>query len=270
MRKLYFFIFVMFLVLPSASIKAETLDALSIINKAKNVYESRSVSQKVTITTKEGEKITGQMVAGEAYKHLPDGSRLLLVLLEPEGIKGVAYLFQEQDDHTIDQWVYIPFVGRVRKISGGSAYESFLGTDFSYADLGSWDLRDTYKLLGEQEIQGAKAYKIESVPWTKNFYYSRTIIWIAKDSFLPLRRDYYDLNNSLWKQQLFETITVINKKPTPLLIRMVDLKGNTSTELSISEVNPNIEVANEMFIPEQLEYALKCPAWEKVCYPLKK
>ncbi|MGB5159331.1 outer membrane lipoprotein-sorting protein [Desulfobacterium sp. N47] len=149
-----------------------------------------------------------------------------------------------------------------------SNYENFLSTDFTFADLVLIDTQnETYSYMGEEDIAGIKSYKIESLSKTPNYYYSRVINWIAKDTFQILRRDYYSPNNSLWKRQTYENLTVVNGLLIPLRIRVTDLQHKTSTELNISEVDANITLPNEIFVPEQLKYSLKCPVWQKVCYP---
>jgi hypothetical protein len=270
MRRLYFFPMITFFILAASSLNAETMEANAIIDKMKKALHGNSISEKVTIIIKDREQRTGQMVAGRAQKTFPDGNRSVLVLLEPEGLKGLAFLFHERNDQTIDQWLYAPHSGRVRKFIGFNVYECFLHTDFTYADLTFEDQKCAHKLLGEEDLDGIKTYKIETITQKPNCCYSRIINWIAKDTFLPLRRDYYDLNNTLWKRQLFENVTTINTIPLPLKIRMLDLKRKSSTEFHISEVDFNIEIPDKIFVPEQLKYSLECPIWQKVCYPAKK
>ena len=267
MKQLFYCVFVISLVFSAASSKAEPPDAKCIMEKMKNVLESYSTSQKVNIIIKNRDEQTGQLVAGSARKILPDGNRSLIVLLEPKNLKGLAYLFRELKDQSIDQWTYPPYLGRVRKISNVNAYESFLNTDFTYADLRFIDSKSNVKLLEEVDLDGSPTYKMEIIPQEKSHYYSRSIMWISKDTFLPLRRDYYDMNKTLWKRQLFEQITYINGVPIPFRVRMLDLKAKTSTEFNIIEINSGVELPDAMFVPEQLKFSLKCPVWEKVCYP---
>lgn len=258
-------------VLVSAPLNANSLDANNIIEKMKNVYERRSISEKLKVTLKNREQETGVLVLGVARKVFPDGKRIVMVSLEPEALRGVSFLFRESKDGTIAKWIYPPYLGRVRKIGKLSAYDSILNSDFNYADIGFIDPKSTFKLLGEEELEGNRAYKIEIVP-NKNdhHHYSRIIIWVSKDTFLPLRRDFYDGSNTLWKRQLYERITIINGLSMPFRIRMLDLKAKTSTELNVIEANFDIKLPDEMFVPEQLIYSLKCPVWEKVCYSVEK
>ncbi|MFH2045427.1 MAG: outer membrane lipoprotein-sorting protein [Pseudomonadota bacterium] len=271
MKKICLFGIIMFLMFATAPLYAETPDAAAIIKEMNNNADTYPISKKLTIIVKNGEQITGQMVAGTARKKFPDGRKFLLVLLEPQSLKGLSYLLNDLHDHPAKQWIYLPYIERVRKIDETSTYESFLSTDFTYADLSLISSKnEKFKYLGEEEIGGMKAYKIESISKEPNYYYSRIINWITKDSFLLIRRDYYSPNNILWKRQLSENLTLINGVLTPLRIRMINFQNNTSTELIVNELDPDIELPDEIFVPEQLKYSLKCPVWQKVCYPTYK
>ncbi|MBU3946869.1 MAG: outer membrane lipoprotein-sorting protein [Proteobacteria bacterium] len=268
MKKICFLWIIMFLILSAMPSNAETPDVSAIIEKIKIKSDALPISKKVTIIVKKGERITGQMVARTARKKFTDGRRFLLVLLEPNSLKGLSYLLRDLDDRKYEQWIYLPYIDRVRKISEASTYESFLSTDFTYADLFLITTKnESFKYLGEEEIGGMKAYKIESVSKEPNYFYSRIINWVAKDSFLIIRRDYYSPNQSLWKRQLFENMIVINGAVVPLRIRMLDFQHDTSTELIFTEIDSDIELPDEIFVPEQLKYSLDCPVWQKVCYP---
>ncbi|MDX9786538.1 MAG: outer membrane lipoprotein-sorting protein [Desulfobacterales bacterium] len=271
MKKQLLFATLMCLMLSVGSVKAETLDAGAIMEKMLSVVDGRSgVSHKINIIIKDKDVVVGQMMAGAAAKKIQDGNRLLIVLLEPKEVKGVSYLLHKFNASEIEQWSYFPYIGRVRQISGASVYDSFLGTDFNFSDLGYSHRNGVHKLLGEETLDGALTYKIETISQAKPVFYSRIVSWVAKDSFLPLRQDYYDAAGRLWKRQLYENITNINNFAVPLLIRMLDLQRNTSTEFNMSEINTDSTLVNdEMFTPEQLKYSLVCPVWEKVCYPVE-
>jgi hypothetical protein len=143
-------------------------------------------------------------------------------------------------------------------------YEDFLDTDFTYAGLGFLPLYDQYKLLGEEELAGGRTYKVEEKVLQKGSQYSRIINWIATDSMLPLRRDFFDLAGRLWKREL-SVNSVINGVPTPVRILMKDLQRGFGSELNVTTVDYDIKIPNEVFKPELLPEVVKCPLWLKYC-----
>ncbi len=219
----------------------------------------RSGTRKLLITMKDGDQITNEWTARNAYKEFPDGKRALLVILKPKALKGSAHLYWNQSDNITAEWEYFPSIRRVRKLSGLTAYDSFFGTDFTYADLGIKDPDGTHKLLGEEIHAGMKVYKVETTPQV-DCYYSRIINWIAYDTFLPIQRDYYDSGGRLWKTKLFENVVTIDNIPKPLRVRMLDLQRNHSTEVTISEVCYDVDcLSKETFDPKKLPQAILSP-----------
>lgn len=244
-----------FMIVPIPAL-AEVLDVEAIINNVeKAIDDAQSGSLIMTFTVKDGERITGEWIARAAHKKFNGENRSLMVIMKPENIKGTGHVFWRQDSKTISQWVYYPTTRRVRKLSRLTIYESFLGTDFTHADFGFQDPGGTYRLLGEENYGGAKALKIENIP-RERWYYSKIVSWISAETFLPIKRDYYDSTGSLWKTKLIENIIIVNKVPTPLRIRMIDVQRNRSTEIIISDVCSDVEyLTKEDFDPEKLPTA---------------
>jgi hypothetical protein len=254
-----------------APVHAEILSADKILDRMINVVANRSLSQQMTIITKVGDQIGGKMMAGAARKQFSDGNRAIIVLLEPEKARGISYLFSSANNSLVDQWAYLPYIGRVRKIVGTSVFESFLETDFTFSDLSYLHCQGTHKILGEEKLDDTNVYKIEATPDKAMILYSKVVIWIAKENYLPIRQDFYDTKGRLWKRQLIEEITTIDGQATPLKIKMLNLLENISTELKMSAINTKIELLEDkMFMPEQLSHSLECPVWEKVCYRIDK
>ncbi len=260
MKKKFLFILIMIFFTATVTANADPPNGTAIMKKAEEALLAwRSGTRKLVITVKDRSKVTSKLIARNAYKEFPDGRRALLVMLEPEAIRGSAHLFWKRADKTTAEWVYCPTIRRVRSISGLTAYDSFFGTDFTYADLGIKDPGGTHRLLGEEMRAGMKAYKVETIP-RERWYYSRIVSWIAAETYLPIQRDYYDGNARHWKTKLFEHVVTIDNIPKPLQVRMLDLQRNHSTEVTISDVCYDVEyLSKESFDPEKLPEATRSP-----------
>lgn len=235
-------------------------DAATIAEKMKAALEPGRSSTRNVVMLIHSAGETVQWTARQARKKVADHKRILTVLEEPADVKGVAVLVEERKDKdTNEQWVYLPPIRRVRKIVGFGAFESFLGTDFTYQDLGFVELNHrTFTLLGEESLAGTPSYKLQEVP-QHNFYYSRIVSLIAKGSLLPLRREYYDVANNLWKTETFQDVQTVSAIATPLHVRMEDVQTGTSTELKMSELRYDVELPDSLFKPELLAEVLKHP-----------
>lgn len=260
MKKTGVLFLAMLIVLAVPIAQAGPPDVSIISKKSMDALDAgRQGSTKVAITVKEGNQVTSEWGARMAHKEFQDGRRALLVILEPESLKGNAYLFWKPENKPLMEWVYFPSTRRVRSLTTLMSYNSFLGTDFTWADLGIRDPGGTDKFLSEEVHAGQKSYKIETVPHQK-WYYSRIVSWISADTFLPIQRDYFDINGMLWKTKLFENVVVLNNRPMPLKIRMLDVKSNRSTEVIISDVCLDVEyIPKEAFDPEKLSEASLSP-----------
>ncbi len=237
-------------------------DVETLIKQMKEVFEpSRPSIRKIVITVSAQDGRATRWVAGQVRKELPDGKRTLLVLLQPESVRGNALLIQEQEGKPDAMWVYSPALRRARKIVPVRAYEHFLDSDFTYVDLGFVSLRGTHRFLGEEEKGGQAAYKVETVPEDR-WYYSRILTWIAKDSLLPMQRDFYDVAGELWATQIFQEVSVIDGVPTPLRIRMTNVQQQTYTELKMSEVRYDVDVPDTLLDPLRLSEVVEAPFWE--------
>jgi Outer membrane lipoprotein-sorting protein len=218
----------------------------------------RQLTVKVT-TPQFGGEVT-ESIARQARKKAADGGRMLTVVQSPAGAQGMAWLIQEGPKQST-QWVWDPVFRRVRTLIPLEGYEVFLSSDFTYADLGLVDLHSTYKLLGEEQHDGVRAYKVQEVPRSQ-WYYTRIVTWIAIDSSLPLERQFYDPANQLWKVERYDQVTEINGIPTVLHRRMEDRQTGTSTDINVSEVRYGIDIPDALFDPAKLPQAAASPAWK--------
>jgi hypothetical protein len=95
-------------------------------------------------------------------------SKAVLRFLAPAEVKGVALLILNHPDRASDQWMWTPALQRERRIALQDRSTRFFGTDFSFEDLEERDVNQyEYRLLGEQTIDGAPCWRIESVPGPK-------------------------------------------------------------------------------------------------------
>ena len=249
-----------------AGVRAEASDpkVMTIVREMKKVFEpDRPSIRKIDISVSTGTGLDVNWEARKAARTLPEGKRTLIVLLEPPDVRGNAFLVQEGKGGTDVEWVYVPFVRRVRKIVPVTEYERFLDTDFTYADLGFVSYDGSYELLGEEERAGEAAYKLAFTP-TNPWFYSRVVTWVSKGTHLPLERDYYDVRGQLWKRETFEQVTVISGIPTPLRIEMKDVQNEMKSVFAVSEVRFDPEIPEDLFSPAMLPKAADSSFWKQL------
>ncbi len=242
---------------------AAPLSGKALVEKMHAALEpARTSTRKLTIVVKAvaPETESTEWTAGQARKKLPDGARILTVVLAPESVKGMALLVQQQEKGPDRQWVYVPAIRRVRELVPVESHESFLSTDFTYADLGFVRRDASYKVLGSETRDGVRTSKIEAVP-RDQWYYSRIDTWIASDSSLPIRREFHDPAGLLRKVETWGQVTRVDGTSLPLLVRMEDVRQGGSTDLRVGDVVWDREPPDDLFEPRNLPKAAASPVW---------
>ena len=103
-----------------------------------------------------------------------------------------------------DQWLYLPALKRVKRISSRNKSGPFMGSEFAYEDLSSQEVEKyTYKHLRDESFNDMDSFVIERDPADPNSGYTRQVVWIDKAEYRPQKIDYYDRKNSLLKTLTF-------------------------------------------------------------------
>ncbi len=144
-----------------------------------------SVRRKLTVATLEGKD---------------DGDKSKVEFESPADVKGTKLLTWTHRKRENDQWLYLPAIKRIKRISGANTTGSFMGSELSYEDLASTEVEKfTYRFIDEPRAGERETYRIERYPLDKNSGYAREIIWLDKEYQNPLRVEYYDRKNVLLK-----------------------------------------------------------------------
>ena len=120
----------------------------------------------------------------------------------PADVRGTSFMnwSYAETGKSDDQWIYLPALKRVKRISSDGRGDSFMGSDFSYDDLAERHPdEDSHTILGSETVNGEECWVIESVPKDKAYSYSRVVSWVSKNKLLGFRRDFYDKGEKLLK-----------------------------------------------------------------------
>ena len=168
----------------SDRLNAQSPDARQIMQQVNSESASKSMVLRASFQVFDHEKqspkkqfILRSLVSGAA-------SKTLVVFTAPEEIRGVALLSIEQPSQASQQYLYTPAMQRVRSVAPQERSSRFIGTDFSFEEIGKHSVDDfTYRILGDQEsIDGHKTYKIEGRPVdASRSQYQYIYYWVAQD-----------------------------------------------------------------------------------------
>lgn len=139
-----------------------------------------------------------------------------------------------------------------------NAYDAFVSSDFTYADLGYVDLNASYNELPSEHHDGKELYKLEETP-EQRFYYARIVTLVDPETWLPVRREFFDPGTHLWKIETFDEVHTIDGVPTALHLRMEDVQAKSNSEITVSDVRFDIDVPDTLFDPSELREVASNP-----------
>lgn len=130
-----------------------------------------------------------------------DGDKSLSLFREPRDVEGTAMLTFTHGLEPDDQWLYLPSIKRVKRISSANKSGPFMGSEFAFEDLGSQEVEKySYRYLGEESCgEGYQCHMIERIPQYENSGYTRQISWIDTEQYRNIKVEYYDRKDSLLK-----------------------------------------------------------------------
>lgn len=133
-----------------------------------------------------------------------DGDKGLTIFDEPRDVKGTAFLTFTHKTGPDDQWLYLPALKRVKRISSKNKSGPFMGSEFAYEDISSNEVEKyTYKYLRDEQYQGMDMFVMERYPQDPDSGYTRQVIWIDQAEYRPWKIVYYDRKDSLLKTLTF-------------------------------------------------------------------
>jgi len=185
---------------------AETQTGLDIMQEVKlrdTGWKDMSARLEMVLKNRNGDKHQ-RFMQMKVLEMQGDGDKSLSIFNSPKDVKGTAFLSFTHALEADEQWLYLPGLKRVKRISSSNKSGPFLGSEIAFEDLSSFELdKYSYTYLRD-ELQGTiDCFVIETKPQYEYSGYTRTIVWVDKARYIPVKIDYYDRKNSLLKTQIF-------------------------------------------------------------------
>lgn len=181
-------------------------------------------------------------------------SKVILRFVTPAEVKGVAILIVNHTDRSADQWMWTPAIGRERRIALQDRSTRFFGTDFTFEDLEERDVGQfDYKMMGEDTIDGAKCWHIESTPRkTKSSQYTTLQLWIRQDNYVTAKVSCFSKDVELRRLD-YTQIAQTQGIWTAGVAQMSDLKRKSHTVLKLEKLQYNLPMKDDDFTVAALE-----------------
>ncbi|MBL4614481.1 MAG: outer membrane lipoprotein-sorting protein [Magnetovibrio sp.] len=164
-------------------------------------------TMEMVLENRNGQTSTRRMRMSTLEVPNPDeGDKTLTVFQHPRDIKGTAFLSFSHINDPDDQWLYLPALKRVKRISSKNKSGPFVGSEFAYEDLSAQELKKyTYTSIREEACGELTCAVIEQVPTYENSGYTKMVVWYDLAEYRQQKIDYYDR-----KKQLVKTLEFSN------------------------------------------------------------
>lgn len=181
----------------------------------------------------------------------------LMEFKSPASVKNTRFLIKTPEEGKDDKWIFLPALGKVRRITASEGQNTFMGTEFTYDDLSSQDAEDrNYTLLKEEEYGKYLCWVVESIPKEpENNQYSKAIIWIIQneDILSPAKTELYNREDKLIKVLTMEKYANYQGFWLPGIIKMDNLENGRSSLLHNLKTAVNKKLNPRFFTKRYLE-----------------
>lgn len=186
-----------------------------------------------------------------------DGDKSLTIFDQPRDVKGTAFLSFTHSLTADEQWLYLPALKRVKRISSSNKSGPFMGSEYAFEDLTSFELdKYKYEYLRDEVIDGMDSFVVRNYPLYKKSGYKYRDVWIDKAEYRVLKTDFYDRKGSLLKTLTnSEYKQYLDKYWRPMKASMVNHQNGKSTDLVWTDYKFNVGLKERDFNKNSLKRA---------------
>ena len=249
MKKLQI-ITVLFAIIIATSFSANAkLTGKEIVGKAydRATGEDQTSILTMTLTNKQGKKRIRKIK--QYSKDLGNVEKSIMYFQSPADVKKTSFMNWSYDsDKSDDQWIYLPAIKKIKRISSDSKSDYFMGSDFTYDDLGDRKLNaDKHKLIKEEKVNDKNCYVVKSISKDDEYMYSKTITWINKSNFIGVKKEFYDEDDDLLKILTIKKYEKISGFWVITSSEMKNVQKKHTTSMVLSNVKVNTGLSSSKF-----------------------
>lgn len=224
--------------------------AEEIMDKSRNIMKIESFEAIASLNIIDSKGRIRERSNITASKSYDDGTEKRLIrFLSPADIEGTTMLIYDYDMGQDDMWIYLPALNRSRRIVSSEKGKSFMGSEFTNADMSSPPTEDfDHKIINETD----EYYIIESTPINREkedeYGYSHKISTIDKNNYIVSKMDFYDSFDELFKTILIKDVKEISgDKYIISHMTAENLSNGRSSEIIMSEIRTGTQIRDDLF-----------------------
>lgn len=219
-------------------------------------FGNSTVDLKMVLRNRTGKETTRELKLNTL--EIPDesvGDKSMILFYTPTDIEGTALLSHAKILEPDDQWLFLPALKRVKRISSANKSGPFVGSEFAFEDFTSLELKKyDYRYIGEESDEVFTYDVLERIPRYENSGYTRQVSWIDNEVYQIRKVEFYDRRGDLLKTLTLSDYKLYEEKFwRPEKLSMVNHKTGKETDLIYSEYNFNTNLADRNFVKSALK-----------------
>jgi hypothetical protein len=188
------------------------------------------------------------------------GDRTLVRFTYPNDINGTGFLVWEHPSADDERFLYLPALGRVRRIASSETQGSFVGSDFSYEDIGGREFENySYRLLDDAATWTApdggthRVYRLESRSRDAKARFPRVVSLIRQDNLVVVHAEIHNRRDEVQKIFDVRRLERVDGYWTAVELQMADVLEKTRTELVVERAEYDVGLTADHFTRRELE-----------------
>jgi len=258
-RKIQVVILATLIVLPVLSFAMDKISGQQIIENVYNRQTGNDQQADLTMSLINSRGEQRIRTIRQFTKDFGEMNKKIMFFKSPADVRNTSFMNWSYDDESKDddQWIYLPTLKKVKRISSDSKNDYFMGSDFTYDDLGDrHPSADKHKLIGSETINGEECTIVESIPNDEEYMYSRTVTWIIKDKWIGLKKDFYDEDEELLKTLHVKKYEEISGYQIILSTEMHNIQKDHRTLMQLSNVIIDTGISDTQFSDRMMKRGL--------------
>ncbi len=235
--------------------KEAPLSPLRIIERSQLAFyypgDDMKVQVRMELIDKGGGRRTRLMTMLRRDEREGGNQKYFIYFHKPGDVRRMTFMVWKYPEREDERWIFIPAIDLIRRIAADDKRASFVGSDFTYEDVsGRNPASDTHTLLRSERLQERDCFLIQSVP-LESAEYTKRLSWIDQETFLPLKEEYYDAQDELFRTFTADRIEEITF-PTVTKRTMRNVKSGHRTEVTYRSVSYNLGLKEQDFSERHL------------------
>lgn len=245
---------------PFLALAQETLTGLQIIENVYNRPEGNDMqgNLNMTLTNSRGDSRVRKI--HQFTKDFGKIEKKIMFFSYPADVRDTSFMTWSYDEagKDDDQWIYLPALRKVKRISSDSKSDYFMGSDFTYDDLGDrHPSDDVHKLLKEETLDGVHYYVVESTPKDNVYMYTKTVTWVMKDKWIGQKKEFYDEDGEHLKTLTVKKYENISGYWIILHSQMQNIQKKHTTDMQLDKVIIDKGIADSQFTERMMRRGVR-------------